>query len=506
MILIEVTAAVDAAGALQTLYLSDADFITEPSDTPANTAFLSRLKNSGTIGLHVYSDGKTGGASKLETGTITVANIDGEFDHWKDFSFDGRPLVIRSGTGGAYPSAFGVVFTGTVESVEVTWDLLIIRLRDKQFIFDRPVAATRYAGTNVGPLGLEGTSADLKDKPKPWTRGAPPNIPAPCVNTSKLAYQVNNGVVTSIVVFDRGLELVAGTDHADSAALVAATVTAGEYDTCLAEGYFRLGSAPSGQVTADVVQGATEVDRTVAQTLQALALAAGLTPAEISAEDVAALDALNPAVIGLYVADDETFRSAMDRVAASIGAYFIFDPLGVLRMGVLTAPEGSPLLTLYDYDIGDDVQIKPARDKNIPVWSVTVRHTKLGLVQATDLAGSVDAERRAYLAQEYRSAKYEDAAIKDQYLLATEMQVDTLLTGEDAADAEAERRFRLHSVGRLRFDVSAPIDLLTANGVWLARVIALDLNRFGLAGGRSFRVLDIALDLSKQRAFLNIWG
>jgi len=116
MILIEITAAIDAAGTLTTLYLSDNHFVTAPNDTPANVAFKQALKEPGSIGVHAYSDGKTtGGATKLETGEIVVINVDGQFDEWLDYGFDGRAVTIRYGTGGAYPADFQTIFTATPE-------------------------------------------------------------------------------------------------------------------------------------------------------------------------------------------------------------------------------------------------------------------------------------------------------------------------------------------------------------------------------------------------------
>jgi hypothetical protein len=102
MILVEISAAIDAAGTLTTLYLSDDHFITTPADSPPNVAFAQVLQDPGSIGLHAYSDGKTtGGATSLETGEIVVVNVDGQFDNWLNYGFDGRAVTIRYGAGGA---------------------------------------------------------------------------------------------------------------------------------------------------------------------------------------------------------------------------------------------------------------------------------------------------------------------------------------------------------------------------------------------------------------------
>ena len=149
-----------------------------------------------------------------------------------------------------------------------------MRLKDKQQIFTLPALAVRYAGSNVLPDGLEGTSTDLKGKVKPRTFGAVFNVPPPLANTAKLTYEV--GPCQSISsVYDRGLALTPGADFATSALLQAASPAVSTYITCLAEGYFRLGSTPAGQITADVAQGATAANQTVGQIIKQLALNAG---------------------------------------------------------------------------------------------------------------------------------------------------------------------------------------------------------------------------------------
>jgi hypothetical protein len=66
-----------------TLCLADSHFITAPTDTPANTAFLQVLTEPGSIGLHAYSDGKTtGGATSWKpvrslSPTLTVSSTAG---------------------------------------------------------------------------------------------------------------------------------------------------------------------------------------------------------------------------------------------------------------------------------------------------------------------------------------------------------------------------------------------------------------------------------------------
>lgn len=85
------------------------------------------------------------------------------------------------------------------------------------------------------------------------------NVSPDQVDSNLLIYQVNDGPVGSVdAVYDRGIALTRGDDHADHAILAEAVPKAGFYDTCLAEGFFRLGGVPAGAVTADVREAESE--------------------------------------------------------------------------------------------------------------------------------------------------------------------------------------------------------------------------------------------------------
>lgn len=506
MILIEITAAINAAGALQTFYVSDGEFQTEPTDTPANVAFDACLIDPGSIGLHAFSDGRTGGGTRLEIGEIVLPNVDGQYDAWVNYSFDGLPITIRAGEGGPYPNAFPVLLAGTAEGVEASFSQVVIRLRDKQYIFEQPARTVLYGGTNVLPAGLDGVPGDLKGKPRPVALGKVLNVAPPMVNTSRLIYEV--GACQSVdAVYDGGAALTAGAPYASQADMEANAPAAGFFRAWPAGGYFRLGLDPSAQLTADLTQGASAAERTAGQVLKRLALAAGLSSAEVSAADVAALDAANSAEVGVWLDDASmTFARAMDAVAASVGAWYGFDGAGVLRMGRLAAPTGAPALTLYEGDYLDGLERRPPRDNGRPVWSVTVNHSKIWAVQESGLLGSVSAERRGYLQQQYRAANAQDAAIKTQWKMAETLEVDTVLTSAAAAEAEAARLLALHKVRRDIFDVPVPLELFAAAGLRLMDVVAVQGTRFGMQAGRSFRLIGIGLNTADNTATLTLWG
>lgn len=504
MIVIELTAAIDAAGTLRSFYVSTESFTTEPTDTPGDTSFLPCVDDPGSIALHAFSDGRTTGRTKLEVGEITLINVDGHLDDWVRYSFDGRPLTIRTGVVGPYPAAFKTVLVATVDGVDTTWNKVVIRIKDKQFLFDKPVLTALYGGGNALPNGVDG-AADLKSKAKPRAAGVVFNVSPPMVNTSRLIFEV--GACNAVDhVYSNGAELTSGAAYTSQADMEANSPASGYFRAWPAGGYFRIGSYDAQQITADVTQGATTAQRTAGQVLVGLAIAAGIPSSEIAMSDVSALDALNASPVGIWLDDDSTtFASAMDQVAASIGAWYGFDGGGLLRMGQLTEPVGPPKAILAEYDILDGIERRAPADNGMPAWSVTVNHTRNYTVQTSGLAGSA-ASRQPFVSQETRAANAVAAAIKTQWLLASAITVDTLLTTPAAADAEATRLLALYKVRRDIFEIPVALSALTAAGIWLLDVIGVDHPRFRLNSGRLFRVIGVALENGSNKAILTIWG
>lgn len=508
MIVVELNAAVNEAGASTTFYLADRLFATEPTDTPPNQAFDGVLIDAGSIGLHVFADGRTGGGTLLETGEIRIANADGEYDAWKDYAFDGRPVVIRHGNeGAAYPGGFTTLLTGVAVSVDVGLSEVVVSLKDKAAILDRPVLSRRFAGTNSGPTGLEGLASDIKGQVVPRAYGIERNIAPPMVNSALQIFRASDRPLAALSkVYDRGGEKAFGEDHANSTALAAATIAGGEFDTCLAEGLFRLNSTLAGTVTADVAAFTDAVDMSAGALLAQLATDAGLTDAEINADDIAELKFAAPYALSLYIDDETTFRDAMDRVCVSVGAWYAFDAPGVLRCGRLEEPAAVADGDVLEEEIDAAFERLTGERSGVPVWRVVLRYGRNYTVQTSDLDGSVSDERRAALAQDYLTVTQEDAAVKVQFTQAGELVVDTLLAdGEDAED-EAARLLALYKVRRDLFSVPIHLSRNGDDPRELMSTQSITHGRLGLAAGRNLRVLGRGLELAEDQIILKVWG
>jgi hypothetical protein len=393
-----------------------------------------------------------------------------------------------------------------MEQVEFTFSKVTILARDKLAIVDMPLQTTLYAGNNALPDGVEGV-ADIAKSPKPLLYGQVFNIAPIMVNSSKVTYQINDGAIQSVGnVYDKGIALTAGADYANVTALHAASPASGTFITCLTLGYIRLGAVPTGLLTCDATQGAASSNRTVAQVLKAMALKAGIASGDINASDVTALDTINNSVIGIWIDGADSAMVAMDKVAQSIGAYFGFDALGSLRMGLFTTPTGSATLEI---DINNILSIEHSRtndtDKGIPAWRVNLTYQKNYSVQDFDLAGAVTAARRSVLSLPALTKSAEDSAIKTQYALAPTIEKESLLVDATAAQTEATRLLNLYKTSRDLYTVTIALDLTTTLPD-LNNIVTVTMNRFGLNSGKLFKIIGIESDYSKNRATLTLWG
>ena len=115
---IEITAAIDDAGTTTTLLLTDGEgWTTKPTDTPANTHVMPRIKQAANYRRDLFTRGAIGGAVESAFGEAVFANADGALDDWAGYGFDGRKFVVRVGEAkAAYPSGFTTVLTATMSA------------------------------------------------------------------------------------------------------------------------------------------------------------------------------------------------------------------------------------------------------------------------------------------------------------------------------------------------------------------------------------------------------
>lgn len=502
----------DGAGAV-TLRVSTCGYNTGPGDDPADTHYAEVVQDPGYFQRHLFGPGRTMGSSEVAYGEVLLANVDGQLDGWLDYGFDGRPVTIRriASRRSSLASA-AVILRGTVERLDSgnAWMGLRLRLYDRRLVLDRPLQTSRYAGTTLSTGPTADGNEDLKDQPKPLCFGRCFNVPGISVNPFDLIYQVHDGAIAAISVFDGGVPLTPAGDHANLAALQAASLLPGRYATCLALGLFRLGATPEYKVTADVDEGADAAARRPGAVALRMLARMGLSGSDVASASFAALDAAAPYQVGLYLADDRTGGEALGQVLASVGGWIIPDADNAFSVGRFTGA-GTPAATIDMDDIladdgaGIELQANPDTEGGIPVWRVVLRYCPAFEVQDDAvMGGCVAVSRRGAVDKPWREVVAEDAGIKIKHLLAGELVVETYLVDADAAAAEAMRLLGLYGVRRDVLALAVP--QVAAQALPPGASANVVLPRFGYGAGRAMAVIGRNEDFRNERVTLTLWG
>jgi hypothetical protein len=527
MYIIEFDAVTDALGTVKTFRFSSASrYQTRPDDTPANAVYESRVINAGSYERHCWQRGTTRGTSQVSWGVVSLANADGGLDALIGYGLDGQAIRILRGpdptrSKPVYRSTdFTPIFTGKLRRAQPSWDTIDLYLTDTWGdVGQKSLQLTKFAGSNVLPDGVEGTT-DLLGKPKPKLRGTYPNFQPPCVNTSLLIYQIDDGTailpLTITKVCDRGDTLGVGVQRSTLGALVTMSPAPSTYDWYAgSEGwYFRLGSSPIGQVTCFASEGVL-ANRTAAQIVsRVLSQEGGFSLSSIAG--ISALDAANSAECGIWVGDETTLQPFVDAIMDSVNGFVTDTRDGGMSLGRLADPstltsiqtfeawqiksaEGLKIQGSNDPGVGirisksvNGVAARYLRDidatAGLPVYKVILNYGRVGLVQsASDLAGA-DLPTLAQVNTEYKTVTAENDTILVQHVNAPEFTVYTQLCNQTDGQAEANRQLALRGVPRyiveIPLDLSDPILAAQTAQIDLMKGFTLKIDRFGWDNGQ----------------------
>lgn len=496
---------------ITTLRFGSHTIVTRASDTPANTKYLGRIADAGRMQRAIYDGGGVLGAPHVASGAIILDNQDGALDYLYGYGFDGRAFRLLELPGRSVSLASATtLMSGVLDGIDSgnAWSEIRVRIRDARSVIDKALLTERYAGTSVAiNIGVEG-EADLKGKIKPRVFGAAPNIAPVLVNQYGLIYQVSVSGVSSIVVYDGGLPLDNVGDYASLSALEAATIPRGSYGTCLALGLFKLGGSAVFDVTADVVEGATLSERSAAKIARRILSIVDIGSLTIDEASFTQLHSDNPAEVGVFVESDESALTVIGNVLQSIGAALIPTDDGALQVIRIVAPTGTPIKTYTLRDLIGEGSIAlgkgPTQEGDgVPAWSVVVNWGRVWQTQQSGQLADVSDARETYLATQTRQAVAQDAAIKNAHPSAAEITVDTLLTTQADAEAEAARRFAMHSVRR---DYPTIVVPRNRGNVALGAIVEMKVPRFGYSVGKTFIVVGRNDDFNNQTIELSLWG
>lgn len=297
-------------------------------------------------------------------------------------------------------------------------------------------------------------------------------------------------------------------DYASADELQSTAPDPGMYRVWPEGGMFRLGGNPAGLVTADVEQGATAADNTAAAIIEAILIRKGWPARDYSATDLADLATATSAETGVFIPPEvKNVSDILDEICRTVGAWWGFDAYGIFRVRRLESPTGTATITITEADIiSIERQGTADSDKGIPVKKVTVYYDRNCTVQSSGLAGSVTADRKTWLAAEYRTVIAEDTTATEKHLLAPELHIYTNLSTKADAETEAARILSIYSVRRDRLEVRLKATYANLAVLDLFTLVNVQIDRIGYTSGKLMRVIGLDLDCKNGYWNLVLWG
>jgi hypothetical protein len=280
----------------------------------------------------------------------------------------------------------------------------------------------------------------------------------------------------------------------------------GTYKTYLAGGYFRLGSSPAGQITADVKEGSNDAARTAGQVFVRVLQRMGYTTGDWSASDITALDTADNAVIGRYINEEMRTADLLDEIAGTVGAAWYVDASGVIRIAQFTLPTGTSTRTLTANDFFAPIERLRTQDddRGLPPWRCILRYGR-NYTPQTEFAGGVSDDDRALYTKEWLEVEDSDAGIQTAHPLAPERVEESLYAEQADAQAEVTRRLTLRGTRREYFEGMMPFTD-TSLALELNDIVTIVAPRYGLDGGKKFRVIALDPKAKGRRLGVGLWG
>lgn len=350
-----------------------------------------------------------------------------------------------------------------------------IKLKDLSWLL---AAADLHGRRYTGGGGIDG-DARLANRIKPWALGTVARITPVTLVSALLIHQVSCTAVRSITNVQEGgnaaipLDTGVGTagDCADYATLAAASITSGKYATCLALGLFRLGSAPTLQITCNVegdneTIGGVGYVSTRAAIARRIAIGRGnlaFAIDDLDAASFAALEDACPDDCGWYFDQEMTKGQALDVVMEGISGWWNVTIGGLLQLDYDREPSSTP-----DYTVtcGPDAGID-----GVPALGSPVLQTQGSPRQATYLlyarnhtmqtpdqlaAGIAGSDEAARYGEPGLLASDTDSLLARAWPTAPIVSAESGLALLAPAQAEASRQQRLRRTARQR--VRLPVD------------------------------------------------
>ena len=302
---------------------------------------------------------------ELEAGTLAIVRDNAFFTNAVEtLNFSGAPIIIEYRADDLSGDWFRV-FSGYCENAVVDHKECGILLSSPMILLQNQTITSDFGGT-----GDEQGTADVRGVTVPFALGNCRNVTPVCIDTPRQIYSVGEGPVSTLEVYEAGYSN--GEPKADCPnfdAMITADIAPGEYVSCSALGLFRLASAPTLKLTADVQATGGSYGAMVLAILRRAGVPNGLI-------DLASLNALNaafPYPFSDYLTQPVEALSYVTDALAAANAYLFVDQFSMFRVGRNTLAKSAIELREDRPDRVFSVErSSPVR----PVWKVAVDHSR----------------------------------------------------------------------------------------------------------------------------------
>lgn len=507
----------------QTVRFASRSFVTRATDAPAHQYIAGRVKRGFTIGRRIRDghDSQFGAIIEASYGELELDNTDGGLNDLVASSYaDGREVRVKTGFVGLYTdgheevnpySTFELAYRAIAGDWSAEHDVVKLRLVDIHERLKNRLQQNVYAGTG----GSDGT-ADMAGMTRPTAFGLNQNVTGQVVDPFSGTIQLHAGEMESVdEVYERGAIINFDADYPTYAALNAASIPPAEYSSCLAEGYIRsgmIGGTELSAFTADIKGHVDQVSGNYVSTHGSVLRMimrdyVGFTHPELDLDSFTTLQTVQPASMGLFLSagDQSTSEDVMARVAESCGAVVGEDGSGLYRAFRLEPPADTADWTITERNVVDINQERlPYR---VPWKAWGIGYARNWTVQTSgDLTtnpANPSQSRRQFLQFPIRYVYAQDASIALVHRTSRGVVVDSLFNNLADADAEAERRLELYSLGRAIYRVTVKGLLFNAR---IGQTVQLRYPRWSLAGGKRFVIVGLEDDADSENTELLLFG
>jgi hypothetical protein len=499
-----------ATDVVEEIHYSDGHYVSPPGGSKENEYFEGRVSQPLHLTRSIAVTPESPRRITMEVVGIEIINTDSEFDDYiGGYSIDGRLVVVKIGIKTWRYDQFVTIYQGRGVSWRYDLDKIEVTARDESHSLDVPLQSNSKGSYIYGGTGGSDGTAELAGKPMPMTFGRALNVSPVLVDPVNLVYQVHVRTVHLIDAYDRGAQLTYTSDYADFAALCAAPLSVGEFASSLAYGLFRLGSIPSGLVTANVQGDAVGgyITDTFGIVRRIINDFSPLDDTNLLLSDFIAMQTAVPWEMGWFRSTEMIDVSdAISDIVGHCASFWGGTPQGHITVGRLDTPDPSAVsLYLNSYDLKNLSIVDPPANVMPPRYRQRVSYQKNWTIQrGEDLAAVVTGARRQFLVEPYSLVSSVNAATQADFLLAQDPPIlESLFYRFVDAQTECDRLLDLLSGPNLTVEAQCGFN---GHMIRLGRTVQLTHPRVN--GGNPWTAIVIGQNIDAQNETISaiLWG